>query len=146
MQQCSDCRCFRGLLGWANLTGFKFTEVANKVNKFLQAPPPPRMTVVCSLLFSSCNCPKCCSQGPDTEADVCAELQQAVAAGDHVKVRIVNYTKDGEPFHNVLECFPLRDPAGKLTHYCGVLEGESVKDGKYAKYARDPAQCHIRTK
>lgn len=96
--------------GWANLTGFKFTEVANKKNSFLQ--------------------------GPHTNKEVCIELRDAVLAGDHVKVRILNYKKDGDPFHNTLECIPLRDSSGKLTHYCGVLSGEPVTDNAIPRIDR----------
>ena len=84
--------------GWAELTGYKFTEVVNHTSSFLQ--------------------------GPATESDAAEQLKQACAAGVHAKVQLVNYTKDGRPFVNTLECFPLKDGAGELTHFCGVLTGE----------------------
>ena len=87
---------------WSNLTGFKFTEVANRSNHFLQ--------------------------GPHTERDPLEQLRDAVRAGEHTKVRIVNYTKGGDPFFNTLECFPLSDRQGNVTHYCGVLAGEPCSD------------------
>jgi len=87
---------------WSRLTGFKFTEIANCSNHFLQ--------------------------GPHTERDTLEQLRDAVGAGKYTKVRIVNYTKAGDPFYNSLECFPLSDSAGKVTHYCGVLTGEPCSE------------------
>jgi len=93
---------------WHDVTGYKFTEIANMTNSFLQ--------------------------GPDTERETERELAHALQNGRHAKVRLLNYTKAGEPFFNTLECFPLRDPNGRLTHYCGVLRGEPAGDA----YARRP--------
>jgi len=95
---------------WSRLTGFKFTEIANRSNHFLQ--------------------------GPHTERDALEQLRDAVRAGKHTKVRIVNYTKSGEPFYNTLECFPLSDRQGNVTHYCGVLDGEPCSDPAIPKVDR----------
>ena len=98
---------------WHGVTGYKFTEIANETSAFLQ--------------------------GPDTERDSERELVRALRQGQHAKVRLVNYTKAGEPFFNTLECFPLRDSNGTLTHYCGVLRAEPAGD-QYACRLTPPPQ------
>lgn len=71
-------------------------------------------------------------QGPDTEEDSKQQLYAALVSGRHAKVRLVNYSKSGEPFYNSLECFPLRDSYGALTHFCGVVKAEPCPAGKFA--------------
>mmetsp|Transcript_20642 Transcript_20642/g.52550 ORF Transcript_20642/g.52550 Transcript_20642/m.52550 type:complete len:328 (+) Transcript_20642:58-1041(+) len=83
---------------WSKLTGYKFTEVAYRTTAFLQ--------------------------GPDTEQDLLLKLQEACRAGQYAKVRVINYTKNGDPFVNNIEVHPMRNAEGILTHWCGVLHGE----------------------
>lgn len=99
---------------WAKLTGFKFTEVANKTNTFLQ--------------------------GPHTEPERLQVLQEAVRAGQPTTVRLLNYTKSGDPFYNTLTVHPLRDVTGVLTHFCGELRGEPVADGGIPRLERLPPE------
>ena len=77
-------------------------------------------------------------QGPQTEEEIRQYLHKSLLSGEHVKVRILNYTKAGDPFYNTLEVFPLHDTSKRLTHYCGVLSGETVADGKIPKFERAP--------
>jgi len=95
---------------WSHLTGFKFTDVVNRTNSFLK--------------------------GPATEEDATRQLKAKVSNHEYSKVRLLNYDRDGNPFYNSLEVFPLHDHAGKLTHFCGVLQGEPVEDGSVAKIDR----------
>lgn len=95
--------------GWAEITGYKFAEVANQTSSFLQ--------------------------GPDTARQDERHLVGELANGQHAKVRLLNYRKDGMPFWNTLECFPLRDPAGQLTHYCGVIRAEPAPLERFAPRA-----------
>ena len=99
----SDPNARLPLAAWSKLTGFKFTEVANRSNSFLQ--------------------------GPHTEAKLVERMRAASEKGETTRVRVVNYDRYGTPFYNSIEIFPLRDMAGKLTHYCGVLQGEDIPDG-----------------
>lgn len=87
---------------WHNVTGYKFTEVANQTSAFLQ--------------------------GPDTARADERELVHALRQGQQTRMRLLNYTKSGEPFLNTLECFPLHDASGNLTHYCGVIWAEPAGD------------------
>uniref|UniRef100_A0A7S0PV59 PAS domain-containing protein n=1 Tax=Coccolithus braarudii TaxID=221442 RepID=A0A7S0PV59_9EUKA len=95
---------------WSELTGYKFTEVANRTSGFLQ--------------------------GPHTEKLALQELRVAVHNGLQTKVRVINYTKSGDPFHNTLDVIPLKDKRGELTHYCGVLAGEPVADNSVPRLER----------
>ena len=51
-------------------------------------------------------------------------------------MRLCNYDKEGNPFYNNLECFPLRDASGVVTHFCGALQGEPIEEGTVAKLDR----------
>jgi PAS domain S-box-containing protein len=95
---------------WHRLTGYKFTEAVNCTSAFLQ--------------------------GPETQGENLRELSEGVASGHPVTVRLINYTKAGDPFYNTLTCNPLRDSNGQLTHYCGVLHGEPVNDREVAPIDR----------
>ena len=88
---------------WHHATGYKFTEVANQTSAFLQ--------------------------GPETERDSERGLVRALRDEQHTRVRLLNYDKAGEPFFNTVECFPLRDTEGNLTHFCGVLACEPAGPG-----------------
>jgi len=104
---------------WHKLTGYKFAEVANTTNHFLQ--------------------------GPGTEKEALRELRKYVSQEKQCKVKVLNYTKDGQPFYNTIECYPLRDTEGRLTHYCGVLHGEEAsnlpkREGAPALPPREPVQ------
>lgn len=98
---------------WSQLTGYKFTEVANRTSGFLQ--------------------------GPHTEKLALQELRAAVIKGQPMQVRVINYTKAGDPFYNTLDVVPLKDKRGTLTHFCGVLSGEPVADGVVPKLERKDA-------
>ncbi|MBF0391277.1 MAG: PAS domain S-box protein [Alphaproteobacteria bacterium] len=58
--------------------------------------------------------------GPDTAQDGLALIQAALSGGDEVDSVLRNYRKDGTPFWNELSIGPVRDAAGKVTHYVGV--------------------------
>jgi len=88
---------------WNELTGFKFTEVVNRTHSFLK--------------------------GPATDTVTLKVLVENISRGVPHRVRVVNYDKDGNPFYNSISCYPLPDAHGVLTHFCGVLEGQSVPDG-----------------
>jgi serine phosphatase RsbU (regulator of sigma subunit) len=51
---------------------------------------------------------------------VVAGLRAALDAGQEYTTELLNYRKDGTPFWNRLALTPLRDTAGRVTHYVGV--------------------------
>lgn len=59
-------------------------------------------------------------QGADTEAAAVAEIRESVRAGRECTVQLLNYRKDGSPFWNRLSITPLRDEAGRVTHFVDV--------------------------
>ena len=48
-----------------------------------------------------------------------AAIRQAIADGRAVDTLIRNYRRDGRPFWNEFHLSPVRNPAGRLTHYVG---------------------------
>lgn len=58
-------------------------------------------------------------QGPGTEPDRVAAIRGAIAAGDRIDTRILNYRKDGTVFVNGLMLAPIRDSGGTVTSYIG---------------------------
>jgi len=74
-------------------------------------------------------------QGPDTDQAVRAEIREAVAAGRGCRVIIKNYRKDGSPFWNELAIAPVRDDAGRLTHFIGVKT--DISDRKQVEIERE---------
>lgn len=59
-------------------------------------------------------------QGPDTDKKTVSQLRRAVKKGEYVRVTIQNYTKRGQPFWNDLIMSPIKDAAGKTTHFMGM--------------------------
>ncbi|MDY3562422.1 PAS domain S-box protein [Gemmata sp. JC673] len=60
-------------------------------------------------------------QGRDTDRAAVDRLRAAQAAGEACAVELLNYRRDGSPFWNGLSISPVRDEAGRVTHYVGVL-------------------------
>ncbi len=59
-------------------------------------------------------------QGPETDPQAVREIREAIAAERYCEVELLNYRKDGTPFWNRLSITPIRDEAGRTTHYVGV--------------------------
>ncbi len=60
-------------------------------------------------------------EGHETSQPGLDELRAAVTAGRECAVRLRNFRKDGSLFWNDLRLATIRNEAGKLTHYIGVL-------------------------
>ncbi|MDQ2102423.1 hybrid sensor histidine kinase/response regulator [Azospirillum isscasi] len=58
-------------------------------------------------------------QGPGTDPETAAAIRRAVAGGERIDTRILNYRKDGTPFVNELLLAPIRDGDGAVTAYIG---------------------------
>jgi PAS domain S-box-containing protein len=56
-------------------------------------------------------------QGPETDLAASTELRDAFAEGRDCRVLVTNYRKDGLPFWNELSASPVRDAAGRVTHF-----------------------------
>ena len=58
-------------------------------------------------------------QGTDRDQDARARLREAVEKGEPARVLVRNYRPDGSLFWNETLVQPVRDAAGKLTHFIG---------------------------
>ena len=65
--------------------------------------------------------------GPETDVAAMAQLREAFTRGKEVRVVLKNYRKDGTTFWNELAMAPLRDKAGRLTHWVGIQTDASAR-------------------
>ena len=76
------------------MTGYAYEEVVGKNCRFLQ--------------------------GADTDSAAAQTICQAITAQQSCKIEILNYRKDGTAFWNQLSITPVRDDAGRTTHFIGI--------------------------
>lgn len=57
--------------------------------------------------------------GPRTEPELTEEIRAAVRECRTILVEILNYKKDGTPFHNAVMIAPIFDDAGDLRYFLG---------------------------
>lgn len=58
--------------------------------------------------------------GPHTDPATVARIQAAIAAGQHIREDLLNYTKDGRPYWSQLEMIPIRNEKGHLTGFMSM--------------------------
>ena len=80
--------------GFERLTGYSAREVVGRNCRFLQ--------------------------GPGSDPDAVLEIREAIQGGRACTVELLNYRQDGTPFWNRLAITPLRDAAGRVTHFVGI--------------------------
>ena len=59
-------------------------------------------------------------QGPDSDRAEIARMRSCLARGEVFTSELVNYRKDGTPFHVEVRIMPIRAPDGRLSHWIGV--------------------------
>ena len=59
-------------------------------------------------------------EGPKTNREVMEEMTKALEAGDSFSTEVVHYKKDESPYLVRWDIAPVRDKAGKITHYVSV--------------------------
>ena len=59
-------------------------------------------------------------QGIGTDPAVVARLREAERNGQACNVELLNYTKAGEPFWQIIDMQPVRDTAGVLVHFIAI--------------------------
>jgi diguanylate cyclase (GGDEF)-like protein/PAS domain S-box-containing protein len=59
-------------------------------------------------------------QGPGTDPETVTRLRRTVAAGEVFRGHLLNYRKHGTAFWNDVTISPLRDAAGRITHFVSV--------------------------
>lgn len=89
-----DCPIVYAADGFLQLTGYPREEVLGRNCRFLQ--------------------------GPDTDRKTVAAVRAAIDAGSEITVRLLNYTKTGRPFWNLVTMAPLRDASGAVRFFVGV--------------------------
>lgn len=80
--------------GFERITGYPKTEIIGKNCNFLQ--------------------------GRETNQPNLDQLREAIMRGQPTQTIIQNFRKNGEPFWNELQIFPVRDGNGYLTHFIGI--------------------------
>ena len=66
-------------------------------------------------------------QGTDREQEARTRLAEAISKGDSARVLVRNYRPDGTLFWNETVIQPVRDAAGKLTHFIGYHRDASER-------------------
>jgi diguanylate cyclase (GGDEF)-like protein/PAS domain S-box-containing protein len=74
-------------------------------------------------------------QGEDRRQDGVDELAAALRGGHEARALLRNYRRSGELFYNQLSLSPVRDDAGAVTHYVGVLNDVSERQRHEAELA-----------
>uniref|UniRef100_A0A126X3R2 non-specific serine/threonine protein kinase n=1 Tax=Dolichomastix tenuilepis TaxID=195969 RepID=A0A126X3R2_9CHLO len=78
-------------------------------------------------------------QGPDTDRRAVKEIRQAIDSEMECTVRLLNYTKGGQPFWNMFTLAPLRDEAGAVQFFVG-LQMDVSKTGETSAFAAQEEQ------
>jgi PAS domain S-box-containing protein len=81
--------------GFEQLTGYPATEVLGQNMRFLQ--------------------------GPDTDRAAVDRMRAAIESEQEFTTELLNYHKDGTPFWNQVSITPMRDAAGKVSHFAAIL-------------------------
>ncbi len=78
-------------------------------------------------------------QGDERDQDGLAALREALARGRPCTVVINNRRRDGSAFINELHVAPVHDPAGRVTHFIGLLNDvtERVRDAERLRISED---------
>ena len=75
-------------------------------------------------------------QGRDTEPGARSEIRAALSQGRECSVVLKNYRKDGSAFWNDLTISPVRDQAGRISHFIGVQSDVTALRGAEEEKAR----------
>ncbi|KAK9840570.1 hypothetical protein WJX81_001725 [Elliptochloris bilobata] len=79
---------------FTQITGYSLTETLGKNCRFLQ--------------------------GEGTDTETVGKMREAMREGSPCVVQLLNYKKNGDAFVNYLSVTPIRDQAGRLSHFVGV--------------------------
>lgn len=96
--------------GFERLTGYSAGEVLGKNCRFLQ--------------------------GPDTDPAARARIRDAVREGRTAVTELLNYRKDGTPFHNELSIAPVYGARGEVVHFVGVQKDVTERKRAEAELER----------
>jgi len=89
-----DCPIIFASPGFCRLTGYSLGECVGRNCRFLQ--------------------------GKDSNPNAIRQISMACATQKEIRVIILNYKKNGQPFWNLLHITPVKDQQGNLISYVGV--------------------------
>lgn len=77
-------------------------------------------------------------QGPETDLSLMASVRERLHDGQTVNASVINYRKNGEPFHIEWTIAPIQDEEGVITHYVAVQRDitQRLADQERARLAR----------
>jgi PAS domain S-box-containing protein len=75
-------------------------------------------------------------QGPESDPAEIGRMRLALASGEVFTSELVNYRKDGTTFHVEARVMPIRDAAGRITHWVGVQRDISQRIRDAAEHER----------
>lgn len=102
--------------GFEQLTGYPGAEVLGQNMRFLQ--------------------------GPGTERAAVGRMREAVESDREFTTELLNYRKDGTPFWNQISITPVKDSAGKVSHFVAVLR--DLTDHKRVELALQDSEVQYR--
>lgn len=79
-------------------------------------------------------------QGVDTDRAMLGRLRASLLAGEPFQGEGVNYRKNGTPYHVEWQIGPIRDPAGRLTHFVATQRDVCERHAHQAQSAEQMAR------
>ncbi len=83
-------------------------------------------------------------QGPESDRNEIGRMRIAMACGEVFTSELINYRKDGTPFHVEARIMPIRDARGRVTHWIGVQRDITAR--KQAADERERLEARLREK
>ena len=83
-------------------------------------------------------------QGPESDPGEVARMRAALARGDVFTAELINYRKDGAPFHVEARIMPIRDEHGRVSYWVGVQRDITAR--KQAVAEREKLEARLREK
>ncbi|MBK8479241.1 MAG: response regulator [Opitutaceae bacterium] len=83
-------------------------------------------------------------QGPESDRNEIGRMRVAMACGEVFTSELINYRKDGTPFHVEARVMPIRDARGRVTHWIGVQRDITAR--KQATAERERLEARLREK
>lgn len=81
-------------------------------------------------------------QGPDTDPAAVLAMRSAIENGESLRIDLLNYRRDGEPFWNALHLSPLRSGSGRVRAYIGLQHDVTqIRAARLAEHHRQKIEA-----